>query len=94
MLPKKIDCNQSHHTFATFGHSDTGQDLMINRAKSNALKTQILRKQKDNLMAQAVEDYLAEKSNNTKNVPSLQRICQTFTITRENLYGSTGTTIH
>ena len=51
---------------------------MVNRAKSNALKAQILRKQKDNLMAQAVEYYLAEKSNNSKNVPSLRHICQTF----------------
>jgi len=52
---------------------------MVNYAKSNMLKAQIMRQQKDNLMAQAVEYYIAEKLKSTEGKPpSLQHVCQTF----------------
>ncbi len=54
---------------------------MVNHVKSDALKTQIIRKRKDNLMAQAVAYYLEKKSKITEGKPpSLRHICQTFSI--------------
>jgi hypothetical protein len=38
------------------------KDTMVNHAKSNTLKTQIARQRKDNLMAQAIAHYQAEKA--------------------------------
>ncbi|KAH9010736.1 hypothetical protein EDB84DRAFT_1229869, partial [Lactarius hengduanensis] len=52
---------------------------MVNHAKSNALKSQIARKQKDNLMAQAVALYQAEKAKSTGGAgkpASLRAVCR------------------
>ncbi|KAH9009830.1 hypothetical protein EDB84DRAFT_1240814, partial [Lactarius hengduanensis] len=50
---------------------------MVKYAKSNALKSQIARKQKDNLMAQAVALYQAEKAKSTGGKPaSLRAVCR------------------
>lgn len=42
---------------------------MVNRAKSDELKAQILRGKKDNVMAQAVAYYLDEKLKNSQRKP-------------------------
>ena len=55
------------------------QKTMVNRAKSDKLKAQILREKKDSLMAQAVAYYLDEKSKNLeRKPPSLRHVCQIF----------------
>jgi hypothetical protein len=53
------------------------KDTMVNRAKSNTLKTQIARQRKDNLMAQAVAHYQAEKAKALGGkLTSLQAVCK------------------
>ena len=50
---------------------------MVNHAKSNTLKAQIKRKEKDDLMVQAVALFHAKKTNpNTGKLMSLQKLCQ------------------
>ena len=52
--------------------------IMVNHAKSNALKSQMARQQKDSLMAQAVALYQAEKAKPSgEKAPSLRAVCKT-----------------
>ncbi|KAF8151382.1 hypothetical protein B0H34DRAFT_623466, partial [Crassisporium funariophilum] len=60
---------------------------MVNRAKSEALKKQINRKRKDNLMAQALALYPEEQSKpGGGKSTSLRKVCQTIS---DNYYSRT-----
>ncbi|KAH9165071.1 hypothetical protein EDB89DRAFT_1911699 [Lactarius sanguifluus] len=65
---------------------------MVNHAKSNALKSQIARKQKDNLMAQAVALYQAEKAMSTRGRPA--SLCAACWIISDDYYSRTQIQIH
>ncbi len=65
---------------------------MVNHAKSNELKSQISRKRKDNLMAQVVILYQAEKAKPAGGKPaSLRAVCQTVS---DDYYSRTQIQIH
>jgi hypothetical protein len=65
---------------------------MVGHAKSNALKSQIARQRKDNLMAQAVALYQAEKAEPAGGKPaSLRAVCKTIS---DDYYSRTQIRIH
>ncbi|KAH9020147.1 hypothetical protein EDB85DRAFT_1896334 [Lactarius pseudohatsudake] len=67
---------------------------MVNHAKLNALKSQIARKQKDNLMAQAVALYQAEKAKSTGGARKPALLCAVCQIISDDYYLRTQIWIH